>query len=193
MYRYFCAHIWFFSYNEFPEIVFLNHVEWKLLLHISVLPVVTRVSEHIPPARCEHSPFLAPCKHWMFLFTFSGAAVEVVLTQFCFIPCCEPPGTESNDNTPQILWWHRFRKGTGSCVRQGDRTAALLPSTVVRTRSSAAAVESESSSHLTEMRCFICRRDIHSSLVPEWLPGISGSWSKQQSQNPWWPSPSMFL
>lgn len=127
------------------------------------------------PARHEHSPFLAPCKHWMFLFTFSGAAVEVVLTQFCFIPCCEPPRTESNDHIPQILWRHRLCKGTGSCVRQGDRAAALLPSTVVRTGSPAAAVESESSSHLTEMHCFICRRNIQSNLVPEWLPSISGS------------------
>lgn len=109
------------------------------------------------PARHEHSPFLAPCKHWMFLFTFSGAAVEVVLTQFCFIPCCEPPRTESNDHIPQILWRHRLCKGTGSCVRQGDRAAALLPSTVVRTRSPAAAVESDSSSHL---RCIVLSADV---------------------------------
>ena len=68
----------------------------------------------------------------------------------------------------------RFSGDTGSCVRQGDRAAALVPSTVVRTRSSAAAVELGSSSHLTEMHRFICRHDIQGSLVPEWLPSISG-------------------
>lgn len=98
----------------------------------------------------------------------------VVLTQFCFTPAVNPQD-KSNDHIPQILWRHRFCKGTGSCVRQGDRAAALLPSTVARTRSSAAAVESESSSHLTEMHHFICRHDIQGSLVPEWLPSVSGS------------------
>ena len=127
------------------------------------------------PARRERSPFLALCKHWVFLVTFSGAAVEVVLTQFCFILCCEPPRTESNDHIPQLLWRHCFCKGPGSCVRQGDRATALLPSRVVRTRSSAAAVESESSSHLAEMHRFICRHDIQGSLVPERLLSISGS------------------
>ena len=106
------------------------------------------------PARRERSLFLAPCKHWVFLVTFSGAAVEVVLTQLCFTLYCEPPRTESNDHIPQLLWRHCFCKGPGSCVRQGDRATALLPSRVVSTRSSAAAVESESSSHLAEMHRF---------------------------------------
>ena len=169
-----------------------NESCYYTFLYCQLWPVYQSTSH---PARREHSLFLAPCKHWVFLFTFSGAAVEVLLHPLSSgsFPCCELPGTESNDHIPQILWRHRLCKGTGSCIRQGDRAAALLPSTVVRTRSPAAAVESESSSHLTEMHCFICRRNIKNNLVTEWLPSISGSWPKQQSQNPWWPSPSMFL
>lgn len=105
-----------------------------------------------------------------FLWSNCGGRPHSVLLH----PCCDPQD-KSNDHIPQILWRHRFCKGTGSCVRQGDRAAALLPSTVARTRSSAAAVESESSSHLTEMHRFICRHDIQGSLVPEWLPSVSGS------------------
>ena len=167
-----------------------SEICYYTFLYCHLWPIYQSTSH---PARRERSLFLAPGKHWVFLVTFSGAAVEVVLTQLCFTLYCEPPRTESNDHIPQLLWRHCFCKGPGSCVRQGDRATALLPSRVVSTRSSAAAVESESSSHLAEMHRFICRHDIQGSLVPEWLLSISGSWSRQQSQHPWWPSPSAFL
>ena len=140
-----------------------------------MLPVGTEVSEHIPPSKAGAfsfpGPEPTPSVFISFLWSSCGGRPHSVLLH----PLLKTPRTESNDPIPQILWRHRFCKGTGSCIRQGDRAAALLPSTVSRTRSSAAAVESESSSHLTEMHRFICRHDIQGSLVPEWLPSVSGS------------------